>query len=93
MLTGDSIFGCAEAQEYRENVRGQKEKVYEQYLWRKAMLIAYGKHVDFMMSPEWEATYSAAVDRHALVIPILQKMGTLKALGCRSSLLYISTCI
>jgi hypothetical protein len=54
-----------EAQEYRENVRKQKTKMYEQYLWRKAMLASYAKQVDFMMSPEWETTYSATLERHA----------------------------
>lgn len=72
----------AEAQEYRANVRRQKEVVYEQYLWRKAMLAGYNKHVDFMMSPAWEAKYSTAVNRHSAP-PMLSNTALLSRSYCQ----------
>lgn len=56
---------CAEEQEYRERVRKQKQMIYDQYLWRKLLLNDFRDHVEFMMSPAWETTYRAKMDRCA----------------------------
>ena len=55
----------AEEQEFRDKVRKQKQMIYDQYLWRKLLLQDFAKHVDFMMSPAWEATYRAKLERCA----------------------------
>lgn len=57
--------GGAEEQEYRDKIRKDKAAVYDHYLWRKLLMAGYAKHVDFMMSPEWEARYTAKIERCA----------------------------
>ena len=54
---------AAEEQEYREKIRKDKSAVYDHYLWRKLLMAAYASHVDYMMSPEWEARFSAKIKR------------------------------
>jgi hypothetical protein len=61
----------AEENEYREDVRKQKTKVYEQYLWRKVMRGAYSRQIDFMMSKQWETSYSATVKRYTFSLTFL----------------------
>ena len=53
----------AEEQEYRDKVRKQKQQIYDQYLWRKLLKADFQTHSAFMMSPEWEVTYAARIQR------------------------------
>lgn len=64
-------MGGAEEQEYRDKIRKDKAAVYDHYLWRKLLMAGYAKHVDFMMSPEWEARYTAKIERCAHSPPLL----------------------
>ena len=54
---------CAEAQQYRERIRKAKLHVYEQYLWRKDMMVDYRKQVEYMRSPEWDQIFSEKIRR------------------------------
>ncbi len=58
---------AAEEQEYRDKIRKDKAAVYDHYLWRKLLMAAYASHVDYMMSPEWEARFSARIKRCVLL--------------------------
>ena len=53
----------AEAQQYRERIRGAKLRVYEQYLWRKQLMADHRKQADYMRSPEWDQVFSEKIHR------------------------------
>ncbi len=57
----------AEEQEYRDKIRKDKTAVYDHYLWRKLLMAAYAKHVDYMMCPDWDARFSAKIEQYALL--------------------------
>jgi hypothetical protein len=53
----------AEAQQYTERIRKAKLHVYEQYLWRKDLMVDYRRQVEYMRSPEWRQIHSEKIHR------------------------------